>query len=234
MTQPLTVLERQVYDYLVDFLTAHTYQPSIREIGREFGIKSTKTVSDLLHSLAGKGFIERDPARSRGVRILGLAAATRLRAVPVYGEIHAGEPSLLPEHRTDYLTLERRFVPNETSFSLRVEGDSMTGRGILDGDYVIVDPGMLPDEGAIIAARIGGSATVKTFTRDGDTIVLQPANPDDDAITVGPETDFSLLGTVTGVFRGLYEPAPLNAPNAAAADAAARAALGGRAESLVA
>ncbi len=230
MTQPLTALERQVYDYLVDFLTAHTYQPSIREIGREFGIKSTKTVSDLLHSLAGKGMIERDPARSRGVRILGLAAATRLRPVPVYGQVHAGEPMLLPEHRTDFLTLERRFVPSETTFSLRVLGNSMIGRGIVDGDYVIIDPSAVPEHGAIVAARVGSGATVKTFTREGDTIVLQPANAVDEAIVVGPGVDFALLGVVTGVFRNLLGDAGVDD---AEADEAARAALGGRNETLV-
>ena len=73
MTQPLTPTERRVYHYLIDFLAENTYQPSVREIGKKFRIKSTKTVSDLLHSLAVKGYIERDPSRSRGVRLLGFA-----------------------------------------------------------------------------------------------------------------------------------------------------------------
>ena len=68
MNDTLTAVERRVYHYLLDFLAENTYQPSIREIGKRFRIKSTKTVSDLLQSLANKGFIERDPSRSRGVR----------------------------------------------------------------------------------------------------------------------------------------------------------------------
>jgi repressor LexA len=96
MTEPLTPVERRVYQYLIDFLAENTYQPSIREIGKKFRIKSTKTVSDLLHSLTAKGYIQRDPSRSRGVRILGYQGPTRVQPVPYYGKIHAGEPTLLP------------------------------------------------------------------------------------------------------------------------------------------
>ena len=72
MPEPLTELERHVLEYLVQYLRSNTYQPSIREIGREFSIKRTKTVSELLQSLADKGWIERDPSRSRGVPLLCL------------------------------------------------------------------------------------------------------------------------------------------------------------------
>ena len=85
MSEPLTALERRVYQYLMDFLADNTYQPSIREIARKFRIKSTKTVSDLLHSLERKGYIQRDQSRSRGVRIVGLSAPAGIQPVPVYG-----------------------------------------------------------------------------------------------------------------------------------------------------
>src|SRR6478736_8834446 len=94
MTERLTALERRVYHYLIDFLAENTYQPSIREIARKFRIKSTKTVSDLLHALEKKGFIERDESRSRGVRLIGFAGAGSTQPIPYYGKIHAGEPAL--------------------------------------------------------------------------------------------------------------------------------------------
>jgi hypothetical protein len=81
MPEPLTDLERRVLEYLVQYLRSNTYQPSIREIGREFALKSTKTVSELLQSLADKGWIERDPSRSRGVRLLGVHRSSRSRNV---------------------------------------------------------------------------------------------------------------------------------------------------------
>src|ERR687895_1255565 len=140
MSEPLTSMERQVYHYLLDYLAENTYQPSIRDIARKFRIKSTKTVSDLLHALARKGYIERDRARSRGVRLIGYAAPLQTKPVPYYGRVHAGEPALLPEHRQGYITLDRRFLPGDDAFFLKIQGDSMIGRGILDGDYVLVSP----------------------------------------------------------------------------------------------
>ena len=122
MAEPLTKLESSVYHYLLDFTAEKTYQPSIRDIGKQFKIKSTKTVSDLLQSLAKKGFIERDPSRSRGVNLLGFGGALRTRPVPYYGKIHAGEPALLPEHRLGFITIDRRFVPSDETFSPQGEG----------------------------------------------------------------------------------------------------------------
>src|SRR5690606_10076461 len=93
MPEPLTSLERRILDYLVEYLRRHTYQPSIREIGRRFDIKSTKTVSKYLQALADKGWIERDPSRSRGVRLLGLDLGARTVTVPCFAEVAAtGEP----------------------------------------------------------------------------------------------------------------------------------------------
>lgn len=206
MAEPLTAIERKVYQYLIDFLAENTYQPSIREIGKRFRIKSTKTVSDLLHSLTAKGYIERDPSRSRGVRILGYQGPGRVQPVPVYGKVHAGEPALLAEHRTGFVTFDRRYVPGEDTFSLRVQGDSMQGRGILDGDFVLVHPGVAARDGDIVAARLGSEATIKTIgTRDDGHIVLTPAHPDEREIVVQEGDDFGVLGVVCAVFRPMYD-----------------------------
>src|SRR5687767_12996901 len=82
MPHPISNLERRILDFIVDYLRRNTYQPSIREIARRFGIKSTKTVSEYLQSLADKGWIERDPSRSRGVRVLGLSMNAVTVTVP--------------------------------------------------------------------------------------------------------------------------------------------------------
>ena len=87
MPEPLTKIERRIYNYLVDYLKENTYQPSIREIGKRFGIKSTKTVSEHLQSLADKGHIERDASRSRGVRIVGMNLYPQVLSVPQYGKM---------------------------------------------------------------------------------------------------------------------------------------------------
>jgi repressor LexA len=205
MAEPLTPIERRVYQYLIDFLAENTYQPSIREIGKRFRIKSTKTVSDLLQSLAEKGYIERDPSRSRGVRIIGFQSVGGTQPVPYYGKIAAGEPATLPEHRVGFVSIDRRFVPSEQTYFLRAKGDSMVGKGILDGDYLLVNPAAQAAEGDIVAARIGEEATVKTLTHRDGTIVLRPENPAESEIVVQPEADLAILGVVCGVFRAYYD-----------------------------
>jgi repressor LexA len=201
MAEQLTKLESSVYHYLLDFTAENTYQPSIRDIGKQFKIKSTKTVSDLLQSLARKGYIERDPARSRGVNLLGFGAAMRTQPVPFYGKIHAGEPALLPEYRQGFITIDRRFVPTDQVFFLKVKGDSMVGRCINDGDYVMVNPSQQPQDKDIVAARLGEEATVKTYTKQGSSVVLEAANPADRDIQIQPGMDFGILGVICGVFR---------------------------------
>ena len=201
MPEALTPLEGSVYNYLLDFTAENTYQPSIRDIGKKFQIKSTKTVSDLLQSLARKGYIERDPARSRGVRLLGFTGGAKTKPVPYYGKIHAGEPSILPENRQGFITMDRRFIPAEEVYFLRVKGDSMIGRAISDGDFVMVNPAAKAKENDIVAARIGEDATVKTLLKMNGKVVLSPANPAEREIEIQPGDDFGILGVVCGVFR---------------------------------
>jgi repressor LexA len=205
MTQPLTAMERRVYEYLLDFTAENTFQPSIREIGKRFRIKSTKTVSDILQALAAKGYIERDASRSRGVRLLGFAGAARTMPVPFYGRIHAGEPALVPEYREGFITMDRRFVPSERAFYLRVVGDSMIGAGIHDGDLVIVNPDSPPQNGDIVAARLGDGAMIKRYFAEDDTVTLRAENPTEPDYVVSEADDFAVLGVVCGIFRPLFD-----------------------------
>src|SRR5690606_15293668 len=165
MPEPLSKIERRILDYLIDYLRKNTYQPSIREIGKRFGIKSTKTVSEYLQALADKGYIEREASRSRGVRIVGLELqSTDTVTVPYYGRIAAGEPALLRDHVDAEFSLDPKLAGSPESFFLEVRGDSMEGKGILEGDLVLVEPVEDDDEvvnGEIVAARLGGEATVK-------------------------------------------------------------------------
>ena len=162
-------------------------------------------MSDLLGALSVKGYIERDQSRSRGVRIVGYAGQATTQPVPYYGRVHAGEPALLPDHRMGYLTMDRRFLPTDDVFFLRIKGDSMIGRGIFESDYVLVSPSTRAKDGDIVAARLGEEATIKTLTHMGGTVVLEPANELERSIEVGPKDDFAVLGVVCGVFRPFME-----------------------------
>lgn len=205
MTQPLTAMERRVYEYLLDFTAENTFQPSIREIGKRFRIKSTKTVSDILQALAAKGYIERDASRSRGVRLLGFGGTARSMPVPHFGRVHAGEPALLPENREGYVTIDRRFIPSETTFLLKVVGDSMTGRGVLDGDYVLVNPSATAAHGDMVALRVGDGTAIKTLVEEDGRTVFRAAAPGEPDLEISPATDCTILGVVCGVFRPFYD-----------------------------
>ncbi|CAN5294422.1 transcriptional repressor LexA [soil metagenome] len=203
MRTALTDTERDVLDYLIDYLRENTYQPSIREIGKRFSIKSTKTVSELLQSIADKGFIERDSSRSRGVHIPGLDLKESSVMVPLYGKIAAGEPMLLKEHIEGRFAVDPELTPSPASFFLRVVGESMENVGICDGDMVLVEPigeGELRN-GEIVAARIDGGATVKRYFQHGEEVVLEPANTDFAPLLVRDYEDFAILGRVGGLFR---------------------------------
>ena len=204
MQEPLSKMERRILDFLVEYLRRNTYQPSIREIGRRFGIKSTKTVSEYLQALADKGYIEREASRSRGVRIVGLELQDpQTVSVPYYGKIAAGRPALIRDEAEQEFSLDPRLAGSSDSFFLEVIGDSMEEMGIFEGDLVLVEP-LGPEEvenGEIIAARLRGEATVKRFFRRDDAMVLEPANPTYAPILVNGEDDFAMLGRVTGLFR---------------------------------
>lgn len=134
MPKPLTSLERRILDYLVEYLRKNTYQPSIREIGKRFGIKSTKTVSEYLQSLADKGWVERDPSRSRGVRLIGVEMSPETVTVPRVGNgrFTADMPVALE--------LDRQLAGASGTFCIAMHGDGLAGEGIQDGDLLLVEP----------------------------------------------------------------------------------------------
>jgi repressor LexA len=203
MPEALTKIERRILNYLVDYLKENTYQPSIREIGKRFGIKSTKTVSEHLQSLADKDFIERDASRSRGVKILGMNLSPGVASVPLYGQIAAGVPTLLREDVVEEFELDRKLAGSADAFLLAVTGDSMTGMGIVEGDMVLVEPADEADiqNGEIIAARVDGKATVKRYFANQGQVVLEAANTSYAPILVHEHNDFTILGRVTGLYR---------------------------------
>ncbi len=198
MPDPLTTLERRILEYLVEYLRRNTYQPSIREIGRRFNIKSTKTVSEHLQSLADKGWIERDPSRSRGVRLLGLDLNPDIVSVPWYRDPEAVDPETS-------LQFDSRLAGAPGTYVITMVGDGMEEAGIRDGDLLLVEPAAEVDleDGDIVVARLDGESTVKRyFVRDGE-VVLEPANPDYPPILVRERESCVLLGRVTAVFRRL-------------------------------
>jgi repressor LexA len=212
MSEPLTQLEGQVYHFMIDFLAENTYQPSIREIARKFHIKSTKTVSDLLHALEGKGYIERDESRSRGVRLIGFAASGTTQPIAFYNRVDAATPLLRDENRQSFITVDRRFLPTVDVFWLKAAGSTMTSRGILDGDYVMVSPSTQAKDGDLVVARMGLESSLRILKQRGATVVLESGDAGEPALEPKPGDDYSLVGVVCGVFRPYCDQAPAILP----------------------
>ncbi|HET9983508.1 MAG TPA: transcriptional repressor LexA [Longimicrobiales bacterium] len=208
MPEPLTKLERRILDYLVDYLRRNTYQPSIREIGRRFDIKSTKTVSEYLQSLADKGWIERDPSRSRGVKLLGIDLHPRTVSVPCFEEAAAlGD-----------LELDRKLVGGTGAFSVVMAGNGMAEVGVHHGDLLLAEPATADelDEGDVVVVRVRGELAVKRFFRRGGEAVLEPSSSDYPPALLRAGGDVILIGRVVSVLRRLRAPLAA-APVAAAA-----------------
>jgi repressor LexA len=207
----LTDRQQQIWNYLVEYVDAHGYPPTVREIGEEVGLASPSTVHAHLANLERAGLLRRDPTKPRALELIGrgsevetAAASKTLDAtrLPLVGEIAAGAPLLAEQNIEEYLTFPSSC---KGDFLLRVRGDSMIEAGILDGDLVIVQQTQDARNGDIVVALAGhdestDEATVKTFYREANRIRLQPENSSLQPIYV----DYvQILGRVVGVFREL-------------------------------
>src|SRR5574342_275228 len=206
----LTDRQLEVLRFIAREIEERGYPPTIREIGEALDIRSTNGVNDHLKALERKGFLSRDPVKSRalipsprarqalggrggGANVISLASrvpaarpGARLVEIPIVGQVAA-------------------FVigPTKKVYGLRVQGDSMIGAGILPGDYIFVKKQLHADDGDIVVAMIDDEATVKRVFFEGDRVRFQPANPRLAPIYVRKD-DFKttmILGVVVGVYR---------------------------------
>jgi repressor LexA len=202
MPKPLTELERRVLDYLIEYLRRNTYQPSIREIGREFSIKSTKTVSELLQSLADKGWIERDPSRSRGVRLHGVDVSADSVAVPVLADTDGAE--------TESFVLDRRIAGGAGAFLLVMHGNHLQAYGVWEGDLVLIEPvtASAIQEGDLVLVRDARGAEVRRCSRAGAELLLDPSGSDETPLSLSGRQTGAVQGRVSGVVRRLRPFAP--------------------------
>lgn len=203
MAPALTDIERRILDYMVQYLRSNTYQPSIREIGERFGIKSTKTVSEHLQALANKGFLERDPSRSRGVRILGVDLSADAVAVPCYQDLPAGSGARESAHM--YLSLDPRLGGVRGAFFLRAKEGELELLDVKEGDYVLiepVDPSALGD-GDVVVVQGEARTDFHRVCRDGLHVSLQALRSGGEIALVDDPYALRLLGKVSALFRRL-------------------------------
>lgn len=199
-TNMLTPKQKQILDFIESFIDENGYSPSYREIAEHFGFSSVATVAEHVENLRLKGYLSSE-AGYRSLQVKEVAvepdSGFDVLNIPLMGAIQAGKP--IEAIRTSETLEIPRDMMARNVFALRVKGDSMIDDGILDGDYVVVEPCQSPKNGDIIVALIDkDDVTLKRFYREKDHIRLQPANKKYQPIRVKKVT---IQGKVRGVIR---------------------------------
>jgi repressor LexA len=206
---PLTARQQQVLDFIDTEIRRRGYPPSVREIGEAIGLSSSSTVHAHLAALQDKGYLRRDPTKPRALEVRfepgsGAVVDRRpVRHVPLVGDVAAGTGVLAAENIEETFPIPEDFTGDGQLFMLRVRGESMIDAGIFDRDYVVVRQQETAENGDIVVAGIPGEeATVKTFQRKRNKIVLRPQNEALDDMVFDP-SEVAIYGKVVTVLRRL-------------------------------
>lgn len=202
----ITRRQRQVYDFISEFVQKHNYSPSYDEIREGMGLNSLATVHKHITNLEKKGLLTRDYNRSRSIdllppkgRLKQAMSVNTTMVLPLLGRIAAGQPIEAIEN-PETISLGD-FVRSKEVFVLEVRGDSMQDEHILSGDYVLVEKTKTAHNGDIVVALVEGTdATLKRFYREGDNVRLQPSNVNMQPI-IKPAAIVDIQGRVIGVLR---------------------------------
>jgi repressor LexA len=196
----LTRRQKEIYDYIRNFVLEHGYSPSLEEIGAHFGLSSVATVHKHVQHLVEKGLLKKAWNRSRSVEPVQQDEGGAV-TLTLAGTVAAGQPIEAIED-DETLDVPRDLVPPRSeSFALRVRGDSMIEDQIRDGDYVVVESRSEARNGETVVALIRGEdATLKKFYRQGAEVRLEPANATMQPIVV-PAQDVQVRGVVCGLLR---------------------------------
>ena len=201
----LTDKQQAILDFIGNYQKDNGFPPSVREIGRNFSI-SIATVQDHISALERKGFLQRKRFQSRSLSVPASsrqqAAEDGIPGIPIVGRVAAGLPLLAQENIEDMIQLPKDWAP-AGAFLLKVQGNSMEGAHILDGDYVLVHPQETALNGEIVVVLIGEEATVKRFYRSERGISLKAENSAYRPIEIerSEAATFKVIGKVMGVLR---------------------------------
>ena len=209
----VTEKDFQIMDFIYEQIEIKGYPPSVREICDAVGLTSTATVHARLKKLESMGYIKKEDAKNRSMRLVNYAPKgnsvlkklteaydDKYLEVPIYGKVTAGMPiTAIQQQDCDTFPLPMEFAHNKNVFMLKVSGESMINAAILDGDYIIVEQQPTASNGDIVVALVNDDeATVKTFYKEKGHFRLQPENDTMEPIIVD---EVSIIGKVVGVFR---------------------------------
>jgi repressor LexA len=204
MAEPLTKRQKEVLDYVTQFIEMYGYAPSYREIAAHFKYGSVATVAEHIESLVAKGMLQKGDNEARSIQLvkthdLDISSSVGL---PILGLVAAGQPIETLGTHSETLEVPPFMVGRRNSYVLQVKGQSMIDEGINDGDYVVVQEKEVPSNGEMIIALInGGEATLKRYYKEKNHIRLQPSNAAMDPIIVEAGTPIEIQGIVIGLIR---------------------------------
>ena len=203
MAEPLTKRQREVLDYVTQFIEIYGYAPSYREIAAHFKYGSVATVAEHIDSLVNKGMLQKGENEARSIQLvqqdMDLSHSVEL---PIMGLVAAGQPIETLGRHAETLEVPPFMVGRRNSYVLQVKGDSMIDEGINSGDYVVVQEKEVPSNGEMVIALInGGEATLKRYFKEKNHIRLQPSNSAMEPIIIKPGTQIEIQGTVIGLIR---------------------------------
>lgn len=204
MAEPLTKRQKEVLDFVTQFIELHGYAPSYREIAAYFKYGSVATVAEHIESLVGKGMLQKGENEARSIQLVKAENidATPSISLPILGLVAAGQPIETLGAHPETLEVPPFMVGRKNSYVLQVKGDSMIDEGIHTGDYVVVTEKPTPSNGEMVIALInGGEATLKRYYKEKDHIRLQPSNVAMEPIIISPGTPIEIQGVVIGLIR---------------------------------
>lgn len=195
----ITRRQKEVLDFIRNFVERCGYSPSFEEIAHGLDLKSLATVHKHISNLERKGLLQRAHNRSRSIDVLPERKKSTLQDIPMMGRIAAGQPVEAIETR-EMLSLND-IVDNKSVFALEVRGESMREDHIMHGDFVLVEKTQTARQGEIVVALVDGSeATLKRFYLEGSVVRLQPANAEMEPIYV-PAARVAIQGRVIAIVR---------------------------------
>ena len=199
----LTKRQQEIFDFIKKYSAKYGYPPTVRDIGKAVGLASSSTVHAHLANLEKIGLLRRDPSKPRAIELFDRAADSvkslvKPNGLPLVGQVAAGQPVLAEENIEDYVDVPGVAGGEDGEYILRVRGDSMKDAGILEGDFVVVQPQDTAQDGDIVVALVGEEATVKRFFREADHVRLQPENTSMEPIR---SKEVRVLGRVVGLLR---------------------------------
>lgn len=197
----MSKIQKQIFDYVKESINDRGYPPAVREICEAVSLKSTSSVHSHLEALEKRGYIRRDPTKPRAIEIIDDCFQLTRREVvkvPLIGTVAAGQPLYADENIENYYPIPSDLLPNAETFMLKIRGNSMINAGILEGDQIIVEQCPSAENGDIVVALVGDSATVKRFFKEDGYYRLQPENDSMEPIIVD---HVQILGKVIGLLR---------------------------------